>query len=292
MTAVNWKYIVSSAAVIVLGGLLAGVFFQQNFDQGVMFPYLGDQDASFDCNTIDREKLLVVLAVGQSIASNFGDTPYKPVGNVFSFYNGRCFTGADPLPGADGTGGSIWSRLGDKLIAKGYAKNVLLVAIGAGGSSVSEWIPDGKYYPRLLDATRSLQHAGFKPGLIVWQQGSRDVDMDAQQYSTHLRGFIYALPFLGIPLGQSTRMLVATHTRCGGPAFPNLQAAQQSVIDPSKYIFAGPNMDTLSDELKYDRCHYNDSGLKVASELWLRAITTVEAESSWLPLTVGTRKIP
>ena len=280
----KWNYLVPSTAVLILGGLLAGVFYKQNFNQGVTFPYLGNQDMSFDCGTIDRDRLLVVLAVGQSIASNFGDAPYKPGDSVFSFYNGRCFTGADPLPGADGTGGSIWSRLGDKLVTKGYAKSVLLVAIGAGGSSISEWAPEGKYHPRLIDAARSMKSAGFKPNLIVWQQGSRDVNMDASEYSTYLHQFIYTLPFLGIPLGQSTRMLIATHTRCGGPPVPNLQAAQQGLVDHAKYIFAGPNMDTLPDELKYDKCHYNESGLEVASDFWLRSITRVETENSWLPL--------
>ena len=270
-------------ALLLLGLLAAAAFYRQNFDQGIRFPHLGDARDSIDCASIDRDNLVVVLAVGQSIASNYGSVPHRPGKQVFSFYNGRCFVGNDPLPGADGDGGSIWSRMGDLLVQRGHAKNVLLVAIGSGGSSVTEWVPDGKLYPRLVDAARSLKLAGFKPHVVAWHQGSRDRAMDPALYGRHLRDIIYAFPFLGMPLGNSSRLFVATHTRCKSDAVPALQAAQHSVVDPARFVFAGPDMDVLGDELKYDGCHYNEFGLKLAANRWLAAIEKVEAESPWLP---------
>jgi len=277
------KTLIPLIALMGLGGLAGGVFYKQNFDQGVTFPYLGNLDDSLDCNSIDRDHLLVILAVGQSIASNFGSVPFTPGKNVFSFYNGRCFPGRDPLPGAEGTGGSIWSRLGELIVQKGYARNVLIVAVGAGGSSVSEWVPEAKYYPRLVDAASSMREANLKPGLVIWHQGSRDAAMNPEVYRKHLHEFVLAFPFLGIPLGQPARLFVATHTRCKGAAVPGIQAAQQGAVDHASYIFAGPNMDVLEDDLKYDGCHYNESGLNLAAKMWLGAIERAEAESPWLP---------
>ncbi len=283
MFKVNRSYLFPMLALLALGALVLGVFYKQNFDQGVKFPNLGDQDLSFDCAQVDREKLLVVFAIGQSIASNFGSTPYTPGPHVFSFYNGRCFPGQDPLPGADGRGGSIWSRLGDLLIQKGYAKNVLIVAIGAGSSSVAEWVPGAKFYPRLVDATSSMREVGFQPGLVIWHQGSRDHDMDPQQYRNFLREFVLSFAFLGVRLGQPGRLLIATHTRCKNEPAPQLQSAQASLVDHAGYIYAGPNMDYLSDDLKYDGCHYNEAGLKIAAQYWMDAIEKAEEETHWLP---------
>lgn len=284
MRRLNLEYLLPLTALVLLGVLAGGVFYKQNFNRGVSFPYLGDAKDSVDCNSIERENLLVVLAVGQSIASNYGEVRHTPGPNVYSFYNGRCFVGSDPLPGADGSGGSIWSRLGDHLVQKGYAKNVLLVAIGSGGSSVAEWVPDAKLYPRLADAAQRMRETGFSPNLVIWHQGTRDKEMDPELYRKHLREIVYALPFLSIPLGQSNRMFVATHTRCYGTGpFPALAAAQQSVVDHSKFIYAGPDMDVLGSEMKYDGCHYNGAGLTVAAAKWLQAIEKAEAESAWLP---------
>ena len=284
MSRLKLQYILPFIALLVLGLLVAGVFYKQNFGDSVTFPSLGDQESSFDCKSIDRDNLVVILAVGQSIASNFGSVPHTPGPKVFSFYNGRCFHGDDPLPGADGSGGSIWSRLGDLLIERGLAKNVLLVAVGSGGSSVSEWVPDGKFYPRLLDATSSLKKNDLKPNLALWLQGSRDRQMEPALYRDLLQEFIYAFPFLGIQLGQPTRMLVATHTRCKSGTSPELQAAQRSVIDPGKFIFAGPNMDVLEDDKKYDGCHYNNLGLNTAAKMWLEAIEKAMPPPNAFPL--------
>jgi hypothetical protein len=281
---VQRSFLFPTVILVALAALVAAIFYRENFDDPVVFPFLGDRESAVECNAIDRDRLLVILAVGQSIASNYGDTPFRPDANVFSFYNGRCFKGADPLPGADGTGGSIWSRLGDRLVKAGYAKNVLLVAIGAGGSSISEWVPDAKYYPRLVDAASSLRAADLKPQMIVWQQGSRDRDMGAEKYKDYMNKFIYALPFLGLRLGQPARLLVATHTRCNNEAALDIQLAQQSFVAPEKYILAGPNTDTLTTDLKYDGCHYNDVGLKAASRLWFEAVLQAQAQSNWLPM--------
>ena len=266
------QYVAPLAGLVFLGLLVAGVFYKQNFGQDITFPSLGNQEISLDCKDIDREGLLVILVVGQSISSNFGSTRYTAGKNVFSFYNGNCYAGNDPLPGADGTGGSVWSRLGDRLVQRGLAKNVLLVAIGSGGSSVSEWVPDAKLYPRLVDAASSLRVAGIKPNFVIWFQGSRDQRMDPDRYRNLLHEFIYSFPFLGITLGQPTRLLVATHTRCKSGPVPELQAAQQSVVNPAEFVFAGPNMDVLEDDLKYDGCHYNERGLNLAATMWLGAI--------------------
>ena len=283
MQSTRLQLLLAVTALIGLGLLVAGVFYKQNFDQAITFPSLGDLENSLDCSQLDQDNLVVILAVGQSIASNYGSVPYAVGPKVFSFYNGTCFRGNDPLPGADGNGGSIWSRLGDLLIQRGLAKNVLLVAVGSGGSSVSEWVPDAKLYPRLIDAATNLRASGFKPTLVVWLQGSRDRGMEPQKYRKHLRDFIFSFPILGIQLGQPTRMLVATHTRCNSEALPELQAAQRGVVEPDKFIFEGPNMDALDNEMKYDRCHYNEKGLDLAANLWLESISKVLPSTSAIP---------
>lgn len=277
------SYLLPVIALLALGVLAGGLYYKQNFDTGIRFPYLGNADDSLDCKSIDRENLVVILAVGQSIASNYGSTPYRPGPHVFSFYNGRCFPGHDPLPGADGAGGSIWSRLGDLLVQRGHAKSVLLVAVGAGGSSVAEWVPGGKLHARLIDAGHSMKLAGISPSMVIWHQGSRDARMDPDAYRNYLRELVDSFPFLDIRLGQPTRLLIATHTRCKSPPVEALRAAQHSLVDHNHYIYEGPDMDVVDDGMKYDDCHYNEAGLNFASQKWLDAIERADADVNWLP---------
>jgi hypothetical protein len=55
----------------------------------------------------------IFLILGQSNAANHGNTPYTARREVYSldFLRMHCFHASEPLPGASGTGGSIWSRL-------------------------------------------------------------------------------------------------------------------------------------------------------------------------------------
>ena len=83
-------------------------------------------------NDFNNNEWTVIFTFGQSNSANYGQTTYTCKLEVYSWYNGRMAKAADPLPGAGGEKGSVWGRLGDKLIEAGMARKVLIVPVGVG----------------------------------------------------------------------------------------------------------------------------------------------------------------
>ena len=65
-----------------------------------------------------KGKTLTILDLGQSNSGNFGETKKTPEHNVYNLYfaNQKLYLADDPLLGANGDRGSVWTRLGDKII--------------------------------------------------------------------------------------------------------------------------------------------------------------------------------
>ena len=79
-------------------------------------------------------RVMVALVFGQSNAANWGQGRRTAGANVQVFYKGRFYRASDPIKGADGEGGSVWTRLGDKLIAAKLYDKVIFVPVARGGS--------------------------------------------------------------------------------------------------------------------------------------------------------------
>src|SRR5215203_6355453 len=62
------------------------------------------------------EYTMIALTFGQSNAANRGQKKYTCHNKkVLVFNDGKLYRARDPLPGATGPGGSVWSLLGDML---------------------------------------------------------------------------------------------------------------------------------------------------------------------------------
>src|SRR5262249_38941890 len=116
---------------------------------------------------IGSDSTMILLILGQSQAAksppsvqNIEDTRFFPTRKVINFnvYDGHCYVAHDPLLGATGMGGSIWSRLGDSLIDSGLAERVVLAPIAIGAATVADWAPgdadqtSGRFNRKLLVA--------------------------------------------------------------------------------------------------------------------------------------------
>src|SRR5262249_17880379 len=125
----------------------------------------------------------VILTFGQSNAANSGAERYAARGpvHVFNIFDMRFYRAIDPLPGASVDagcvyGGSVWSRLGDKLIDAGVASSVLFVPIAFGATYIQDWAPGGHTHRRLLFALHRLKSAGIKIDMLCWHQGEADAN--------------------------------------------------------------------------------------------------------------------
>ncbi|MFA6448665.1 MAG: sialate O-acetylesterase [bacterium] len=224
------------------------------------------------CKNILGPRTMVALVYGQSNSANSGGSKYTPKRDVYVYYEGKCYTAADPLYGPNGNGGTVWSRLGDKLIDAGLYDKVLLVAVGVGGTNMARWTPDGDLYPRVLDAIKSLDSKGIKITHILWHQGESDNGM-------HTTKDAYKNMFMAMlndirKHGVDAPIYVAVATRCQSlPEGFEIQQAQRELVNTSLKIYPGAYSDgLLSIDDRHDACHFSDTGLDKHATLWLNAI--------------------
>ena len=219
---------------------------------------------------------VVLLVMGQSNAANAGSELYaSPCVNTFNFYQGEYYTLQDPLRGANGQGGSVWSRLGYKLIENNFANVVIVAPVAVGGTSIEQWIPGGNL-SYLIDETIShLDNANLTVTHVLWHQGesnnvilypNRTPEQNAMSYTANFSLLVNHLRNLGI----QSPIFPAVATRCGALT-PDvyLQQAQQALAADSLEIYNGPNTDFLGTGYRYDECHFNSVGLDVHALLWL-----------------------
>jgi len=225
---------------------------------------------------------VVFLAYGQSIASNLNEATYQPTHLVYSIDAGHCYEARDPMRGADGTRGSMWSWLGDALPASRFPV-IAFVTIGVGGSSIVQWDVGGDLNPKLTDAVDALHRGGFSLPYLLWHQGSADRGMAMADYMAHFRSMIASLSTHGVQAGTGsaqTRVLIAVHTICNSTQDPAIAAAQRALVDNSSGSFSGADTDTIGPEQRFDGCHLNQAGQNTAAGLWRAAI---EAAADYPP---------
>ncbi|MCX6883360.1 MAG: hypothetical protein NTV12_12825, partial [Verrucomicrobia bacterium] len=95
-------------------------------------------------NTVDHVGIGEVFVIaGQSNSGNHGEGRQHPKSGTVAAFDGRGWRLAeDPQPGASGDGGSFIPAFGDAL-SKHLGLPIGVVCLGAGGTSVREWLPKG-----------------------------------------------------------------------------------------------------------------------------------------------------
>jgi len=230
--------------------------------------------------TSPNRRHAVLLTFGQSNSANFGDTRYTAGDRVVNFnpHNGRCYRTEDPLLGADGDGGSVWGRLGDRLVASGAFDRVLVVPFGIGGTSLREWTTGGRLHPRVEYTIRQLQRAHIAPTHVLWHQGENDARdrTSAADYSAMFSALVDALRDYGV----DAPVFPAVATICGNLGSEEIREAQRALPRQLEGVYPGPDTDSLSDMRdRYDLCHFSERGLERHARLWETALRAYSQSS-------------
>ncbi len=243
----------------MLGGLFSRGFYTQG-RTAVPFSQLPPPPA----------RVMIALAFGQSNAANYGSSLARGGERVYNFYDGTLYQAEDPLLGADGPGGSVWSRLGAKLIAGALYDAVVFVPIAVGGSGMDQWTPGGVYHRKILDAIDRLNEQQHSFTHLLWHQGETDAmyQTPPQEYR---RMFLAMLANIR-DHGVQAPIYVSVATRVGDYVDAELQRAQAALVDAPRGIMAGPDTDVLVGSCRYDGTHLSEEGLERAAELWLAAL--------------------
>lgn len=237
------------------------------------------------CGDYQGEGAAVLLTFGQSNSANAGRDRYIPAGAVanFNIHDGKCYVAQDPLLGPDGTGGSVWGVLADKLITSGEYDRVLIAPFGIGGSSVSQWQADGFLHPILTRATKAINDYNITPTHVLWHQGESDAQT-ATPEAEYVEKFQFLQSVL-VDAGITAPIHVAVATHCEMLAVAQeektefsegqtqVRTAQQKLATLPG-MASGPDTDSIQGTAyRHDNCHFNAQGMQEHAKLWQKALT-------------------
>jgi hypothetical protein len=122
-------------------------------------------------------------------------------------------------------------------------------------------------FPRLTQTLKRLRRVGISVTHALWQQGEAEgalPNADGSVWVSHFKEMVVTLRQYAI----SAPIFVAQGTGFGGASGDRIRAAQRAVVTPSAGIFAGPNVDVIGQDERWDGCHFSTAGLEKAAELW------------------------
>lgn len=185
--------------------------------------------------------------------------------------------------GATGEGGSVWTRLGDKLIHAGMAEQVTIVPIGVGGVRVGAWAKGGELYDLLVRTVDRLVKEEITPDYILWHQGETDNILNTSK-EEYIRLF-ETIREVFRSRGVQAPILVAQasyHPDCleednGNSA--EIRDAQKALADKYVDIASGPDTDRL-DQLwqRADGIHFSWKGQELHAEGWLDCLKRLSSK--------------
>jgi hypothetical protein len=234
----------------------------------------------------------IYVTCGQSNSANYGEGGYTASDDRVcarsSVGGSSWILAADPLPIAGGSGGSVWTRLGDLLAS---AENVPIgfISVGVGSTQVVEWIPGSAHYNNLLKpAVQSFPSSGFRA--VLWHQGESDAiaNTDAATYASRLNSIIAQSR---ADAGWTIPWHVAEasfHPFTTLSQEEPVTAGQRQVVHGDPQVFLGPTTDAFHLEdaaggKLVDTVHFNNAGLLDHAGQWrdiLRGTTAIAPRNS------------
>jgi lysophospholipase L1-like esterase len=212
---------------------------------------------------------MVAMILGQSNAGNSGQGTYVSSRDVLNYYGKALYRCEDPMLGATGGSGSIWCRLGDRLVSEGLYEKVIFVPLAIGGSSSEAWAPGGDCHGRIEKAVAELRGINLAVTHVLWIQGEADCASGAtpERYRRNVESMTESLRGMGI--WAPVFIAVATYQR--HMTCPAIQRAQSELANSKTGIHEGPNLDSLIGAVyRYDGTHLTAEGLEAAAAMWVR----------------------
>lgn len=225
-----------------------------------------------DCRTLAPGRPLVLLALGQSNAANHGSAAEAPALRLPMLAPGGCVLAGQPVPGATGEGGSIWPTMVQALQGAAIQRPVLVSVLAVDGTSITDWTDGDSPLALLLHAhLRSIAALGFKPDLVLWQQGEADArgGTRPEAYWAGLDALARILDTAGV----AAPILLARSTVCRNAPSQEIRMAIDQAVGTKTRFLEGPDTDQWAGpEFRRDGCHFNRAGLDLAGKAWAHVV--------------------
>lgn len=181
-----------------------------------------------------------------------------------------------------GQGSWCWGELGD-LLAKRLNVPIMFFNAAYEGTSIENWYSSSigvtTYHPFYKFAFPNdtpysylritLQYYISQLGLraVLWNQGEAELDLKTSEdyYAVSLKNIIDKSRFES---GKRISWMISrTSLTFSDQTYPSAINAQNSVINPSNYIFEGPNTDQIQVP-RIDGVHFQNEGISELAKAW------------------------
>jgi len=217
---------------------------------------------------IDK-KTLIIFTFGQSNSANHGGEKFFPKNeNIINYWNKNYYLASDPLLGATGVAGSVWTNLGTKIVDNNLAEKVIIMAAGVSGTSIKKWANYGSLNEMLIERLKEAKKQKLDINYFLWHQGESDYILSPVIYSKKLSEVIK----LTKKFYPKSDFFVSQASKCG--VYPSNESLlnTQKEITKLNGVYLGPNTDLIEVEDRYDGCHLSGRGLEKHADAWFRIV--------------------
>jgi hypothetical protein len=239
---------------------------------------------------------------GQSLAANSGHGRYtaRDTNKTCVYSNGNFYPCSDPIIGAEGPGGSVWSRFADSVLGRPInnttVSQVVIGCCAQGSTSINNWMPGGSEAPRLIRCLSDYIATVGQPTHLAYSQGEADVNiLNTTQWLNCWQAMLASIRNVGCTSKIWTSIESICNLRTAGDAFDedvirrrpdsyvqieigrqNIRAAQRMAATLGPDTRPGPNFDLIDWRLRAcgDACRFGERGLAAAGQAWAAALTT------------------
>lgn len=221
------------------------------------------------------DKTIVAFVFGQSNSANGAGERFQANSkNVFNYFDNHYYIATDPLLGATGNAGSMWTITANKLIEKNIADKIILIAAGVGGTSVKLWRNGGELNKMLENRLKETQGNNIQITHFLWHQGESDNGIYESEYENGLTEVITLTqryyPNSKFFVSQASAHCPNTSSDDGFSSASILKS--QRDVTKLKNVFLGPNTDLINANDRWDGCHLSGRGVEKASNDWVKLI--------------------
>ncbi|MES2457716.1 MAG: sialate O-acetylesterase [Bacteroidota bacterium] len=267
--------------IILVIGMVLGILANRNKEYFISGQYVRDNWHFRDKINLEKAEFnskntMVFLAFGQSNSANYGDESYVCRNKIYNYYRGDTYAAKEPLLGPDGNGISVWTRVADMMIDSGLCKQVIIVPIGVGSTSIENWTT-GECRKKLDKTLKDLAQDSLKLTQIFWVQGETDNvnGTSKAKYKEQLNILVDVFRKKGFhaPFYSALTSYFPWNNDYPFGINPNIINAQKETIRERPDVVQGPNTDSLN--LAYyrkDGIHFTKNGLDRFAYEWFKKI--------------------
>ena len=219
---------------------------------------------------------LVFLTYGQSNAANTEQQGYEVERPVFMVHDGVAYEYKDPTLGTTGVNGTVWGRVGDRLIANGTTKAVFFINVAWGGASMEELANDHPYDYLERQLRQALATFGRIDGVLIHHGERHNRDIPDKP---PIGAETYRVPFLQLRekiAGMTDAPIYLSRVSyCADRGIDQaVLKVQDDLIRELDGVLRGVDSDALT-AVRYrlpDGCHFSAEGQDALAEQWVAAI--------------------